>query len=105
MLDTDAVAFAAASATALALHELHAPTTTQARRVDLQALLHRERATAAADAALRGIWRKVLSSSKDELLLWFALSTCEMYLKVDATVSPVGAVAAIGSCEKTGATT
>ena len=87
----EAVAFAAASATALALHELHAPTTSHARRVELQALLHRERANAASDAALRSIWRRVLLSSKDELLLWFALSTCEAYLKADAAVSTVPA--------------
>ena len=82
----DAVAFAAASTTALALHELHASTTSAARRSELQALLHRERAAAAADASLRGVWRRVLASSRDELLLWFALSTCEAYLRADAAV-------------------
>ena len=87
----DAVAFAAASTTALALHELYAPTTTPPRRAELQALLHLERATAAADANLRAIWRRVLGSSQDELLLWFALSTCETYLRTDAAVSNVPA--------------
>ena len=44
-------------------------------------MLHKERELAAADGTLRGVWRRVLSTTaSDELVLWFALSTCEMSL-------------------------
>ena len=51
-------------------------------------MLYRERATAAADATLRGIWRRVLHTSQDTLVLWFALSLCETYLRADAPPVP-----------------
>ena len=98
-MSADAVVFAAASTTALMLHELHMPTTTTTRRMELQALLHRERAAAAADAASRGVWRRVLGSSGDELLLWFALSTCEAYLRADAAIDvPAAERAELKAC-------
>lgn len=72
---------AAASACAAAMSELHAPTTAPARRLELQHVLHSERASATADPARRHVWRRVLTSSHDEMVLWFALSTCEGSLR------------------------
>ena len=61
-----------------AMHELHAPSTAEPRRRELQAVLHRERERAASTPELRAVWRGVIggggSSTQDELLLWFALS-------------------------------
>ena len=57
-----------------AMHELHAPATAEPRRRELQGMLHRERERATADAALRAVWRGVIGTTNDELLLWFALS-------------------------------
>ena len=86
-----AEAAAQANVVAHALHEMHAPTTAPSRRAELQALLHKERELAAADATHRGVWRQVLATAgADELVLWFALSTCESSLR-ETVVSRVPA--------------
>ena len=80
---------AAAASCAQCLCELYAPGTSAARRKELQELLQRERAAAADDAGLRALWRRVLlaSSTTDELVLWFALSTAEASLRGPRSVA------------------
>ena len=72
---------AAVGAVATALHELHGPSTTEARRRELQSMLQRERVRAASEPSLRGAWRSAINATHDELLLWFALTTADASLE------------------------
>ena len=71
--------------TTAALHELHAPATSQSRRQELQGMLGLEKQLVVADAGLRSAWCGALGSTQDEFVLWFALSACDASL-----TAPVG---------------
>ena len=69
-----------------ALHELHAPATSQSRRQELQGMLGLEEQLVVADAGLCLARCDALGSTQDEFVLWSALSACDASLTAQTIV-------------------